>query len=372
MSIETYQHNGPGDGVARYQAASQTPELARPRTVQRLTEWAESARAAYEVAEKLVRTSFVPAQFRDLPHEATAAILAGDEVGLSPMASLRAFDIIQGSAAPRAITHRAVVQSQGHSIWVVECTATRAIVRGQRAGESEIQESEWTIDRARQFGLTNKENYRKQPKAMLLARATSECSRLVAADALMGMPYSVEELTDGALPDLDAPGQGQAEPPATPAQPGRRTAQRRTAQPRNGAASTTPPAEPPASEEPFGPPLPGEDGYDEPTATEPAERQPNTGQEPGSITRAQSTKLHAIFGAGEITRRNTKLAISSQLVGRDLASSADLSKAEATVLIDNLERLAAESAERKVTLAEDVAELLDGPSGDATDGGEPS
>src|SRR5918997_833288 len=106
MSLETYQDAS--NGVATYQPPA---PATRPRTVQRLTEWAESARAAHQVAESLVRTAFVPEAFRNKAHEATAAILAGDEVGLSPMASLRAFDIIQGTAAPRAITHRAVVQS---------------------------------------------------------------------------------------------------------------------------------------------------------------------------------------------------------------------------------------------------------------------
>jgi hypothetical protein len=39
---------------------------------------------------------------------------------------------------------------------------------------------------------------------MLIARATSEVARLVGADVLMGMPYSIEELDHGTDPD-DAP-----------------------------------------------------------------------------------------------------------------------------------------------------------------------
>ncbi|MBQ1165260.1 hypothetical protein KBZ21_45550, partial [Streptomyces sp. A73] len=35
-----------------------------------------------------------------------------------------------------------------------------------------------------------------QPQNMLLARATAECARLIAADVLMGMPYSAEEHAD--------------------------------------------------------------------------------------------------------------------------------------------------------------------------------
>jgi hypothetical protein len=54
----------------------------------------------------------------------------------------------------------------------------------------------WTIDRAQKLGLTGKDNWKKQPESMLIARATSEVCRRIAADALLGLPYSVEEIAD--------------------------------------------------------------------------------------------------------------------------------------------------------------------------------
>ena len=162
------------------------------RAVQRLGEWAQSADAAFRVAERLVQSAFVPVAFRGKPIEAAAAILAGSEVGLSPMAALRSFDVIQGQAAPRAITLRAVVQSFGHEVVVVESTATRCLMRGRRRGSSGWQQSLWTIDRAKDLGLTGKEGWKKQPTAMLVARATSEICRLVAADAILGIGYTTE------------------------------------------------------------------------------------------------------------------------------------------------------------------------------------
>ena len=339
--LETY--DDARNGMAQYQTANQ-PKI-RPRTVARLTEWAQSAQAAHEVATSLVQTSFVPDAFRGKAHEATAAILAGDEVGLSPMASLRAFDIIQGTAAPRAITHRAVVQAQGHEVWQVEATDTRAVFRGRRAGSNVIQESVWTIERARQLGLTGKHNWKVQPKAMLIARATSEVCRLIASDALMGMPFSVEELADGPLPELQPPAEQDKTQPSTPT---RRTAQRRT-QPRQATPQPEPPPEP--AEEPQGPPLPGEDGYAD-EAPEP---------EPG-ITKPQSDKLHALFGNAGIKNRDTKLQAASLIVGRELGSSADLTKREASRLIDQLEQFEAAG-----NLAETIAELIG-----QTEDGDPS
>lgn len=189
MTIQTYE---------------QRSELATPSqdvAVHRLAEWAQSAQAAHQIATTLVQTSFCPDSFRNKPGEATAAILAGIEVGLQPMAALRSFDIIQGQAAARAITLRAIVQSQGHEIELVESTATRCRMRGRRRGSEGWQEILWTIERARDLNLTGKPNWKNQPQTMLVARATSEICRLVASDAILGLAYSVEDLDDGVTPD---------------------------------------------------------------------------------------------------------------------------------------------------------------------------
>lgn len=181
-----------------------------------LVEWAEAARAAHQIAVSLVKTSFVPVQFREKAEEATAAILAGGEVGLSPMASLRSFDIINGTAAPRALTLRAVVQAHGHEMWVEKESATEAKVCGRRHGSDQIQSSTWTLERASALGLTSRDQWKKQPQAMLVARATAECCRRVAADAILGIPYSSEELQDA---EADAPARKRTAKRAAPPTP---------------------------------------------------------------------------------------------------------------------------------------------------------
>lgn len=183
-----------------------------------LVVWAREAQAAHRIATSLVKTSFVPAAMRGKPEEATAAILTGQEVGLEPMASLRSIQIIQGTPAMSAMAMRALVQSRGHEVWVEEQTDTRAVVCGQRKGSDKVNRSTWTIERARKLGLASKDNWTKQPQAMLIARATSEACRLTAADVLLGLPYSVEELDDQQHTDV------------TPA-PTRRTAKRKPVEP---------------------------------------------------------------------------------------------------------------------------------------------
>lgn len=219
---------------------AETPMSAGPLST--LGQWARDARDAHAVATSLARTSFVPKEMQNRPELVTAAILTGQELGLEPMASLRSIDIIQGVPAMRANTMRGLVQAAGHEVWVDDdSNETRAIVYGRRKGSDIVQRSTWTMDRARNLGLAGRDNYRKQPGAMLIARGTAEVCRLVAADVLLGMPYAVEELDEG-----------EPETKARPkAAPKRRTAKRKPLEeaPDLEEPETPAPAEP-ASEAP--------------------------------------------------------------------------------------------------------------------------
>lgn len=175
------------------------PTGTEPATAQ-LVQWAQAADAAGRFAAVVCNTSAVPVAYKGKPAEAAAAILAGAEVGLSPMASLRAFDNIQGTPAPKAMTLRAITQGLGHQVRIDKSTATEAVVSGLRKGDTEWQTSTWTIDRAQQMGLTGKQQWKQQPGAMLVARATAEVCRWIASDAIMGMPYAAEEIRDETSP----------------------------------------------------------------------------------------------------------------------------------------------------------------------------
>lgn len=271
-----------------------------PEAAQGLVEWAMAAQAAYDLAQRLVTTSFAPAQYKQRPDEAAAAILAGAEVGLSPMASLRSFDVIQGVAAPRAITLRAIVQSLGHEIIIDEATPERVVGRGRRNGSKEWQACDWTIERARALGLTGKDQWKKQPQTMLIARFTSEIARLIAADAILGIPYTVEEIMDS------------DDAPYVPPRPPKAAPQRVTA----AEILHQPPAEP------------------DPTADMQPER---------LITRAQQTKLHILLDEAGFGDRDIGLEKITEILGRPdgnpVVSSKDLTVTEASACIEELARL---------------------------------
>ncbi|MCW6003931.1 hypothetical protein K1W54_04945 [Micromonospora sp. CPCC 205371] len=178
---------------------AQTP-APQPMYTSELLLWVEEARQANKIAQSLANTSFVPASLRGKPHDITAAILAGKELGLQPMATLRSMDVIQGTPALRAHAMRGLVQSHGHKVWLEKQTPTVVIYQGQRreadGSYGKVQTSEWTIERARDLGLLAKDQWKKQPQTMLTARATGEICRLIASDVLHAMPYAVEELDE--------------------------------------------------------------------------------------------------------------------------------------------------------------------------------
>jgi hypothetical protein len=301
MTVDTYQ---PNNGIAP--AASDQSS----KGVARIVQWAESAEAAHKLAEVLCRTSFCPEQFREKPGECTAAILAGGEVGLSPMASMQAFDIIQGRAAARAITLRAVVQSFGHEVELVESTSARCRMRGRRRGAEAWQEITWTIERARNLGLTNKANWKNQPTAMLLARATGEIARLVAADAILGIGYAAEELEDMV-----------AEKPAT----GPRKVQRQKVEPK-----AIPQATDTAEDDDLL-------GSGEPSP-EPQAEPPKTAEQPA--TPEQLRALGITWSRIGVTDNLERHTLTGLLVGRDIGDTTkNLTVPEASQLLDKLSKI---------------------------------
>lgn len=293
-------------------ALSQAPELVHDAPPSALLTWVEEARQANVIANALSQSSFIPASLRGKPQDITAAILTGQEIGLQPMASLRSLDVIQGTPALRANAMRALLQSKGHEIELVESDDQHCVMRGRRYNGigREVgawQTVTWDMDRARGLGLAGKDNWKKQPQAMLIARATGEVCRLVASDALHALAYASEELHD-------------SEPMAVAAQ---RVTMARLTQPQSAVSDATEPA------------------------PEPAEAPVEPAKQPTPATRAQVGKIHSL--AKELGYETTEgdrgeyLAELSDVTGRDITSSNELTKAEAGDVIAAWTRKAAEA-----------------------------
>jgi hypothetical protein len=199
----------------------------QPNTSTDLEYWARQYVAAAQFAQGVCSTLMVPGAYRNKPEEATAAILAGAELGFSPMRSLNAFDNIQGTPAPKAITLRALVQAAGHKVVIVESSDDKAVVMGRRKDEVDWQTSTWDIPRAKKLKqYATNPTWKTNPGQMLAARATAEVCRWVGSDAIMGIAYAAEEIEDLAVAapavrrltaaDLDAPAAIDAAPTPRP------------------------------------------------------------------------------------------------------------------------------------------------------------
>ena len=151
---------------------------------------------AHKLATQISDTDFVPKAFRRKPEAVMAALLTGRELGLGPMTALQRIHVIEGKAGLDAQGMRAQVLAAGHDLWIEESTPERCVASGRRRGSEHVQTVTWTIQEARTAGLAGRGPWKSYPRQMLQARATAELCRLIAPDALGGLAYSSEELAD--------------------------------------------------------------------------------------------------------------------------------------------------------------------------------
>lgn len=175
---------------------------------------------AWKLAEKIAGTDFVPTALRGKPEAVLACILAGHEAGISPMQALSKIHIIEGRPAMAAELMRALVLQHGHELVYDDVSTTSVTAAGRRKGSERWTKVTWTMDDAKRGGLDGKTNWRRWPRAMLIARATAELARMVFPDVLAGISHTVEELSDGdtveGLVDFGPPELVTAAPPAPP------------------------------------------------------------------------------------------------------------------------------------------------------------
>ena len=168
---------------------AESPYLPTSRLVTRAYE----AKSAHQLALSLTKTDFVPASMKDVGN-ATAAIIMGDELGFTPLASLRSIYVVHGTPALYARAMVALILSQGHELWTVTSTPEKVEVHGRRKGSDHEEVSIWTTARAQKAGYTSNKKYQTNPEEMLFSKASAEIARKIGADVLLGIAYSVEEL----------------------------------------------------------------------------------------------------------------------------------------------------------------------------------
>jgi len=353
----------------------------------KLVQWAEAASAAQALAQQLCRTAFVPDTFRIVAGDseqirndnqlrignATAALLLGAELGLDPIASLRALYVIRGQVAIYARMKLALLLSRGHKIWTETETDEEITVAGHRKDDAEhVQRVTWNVERARRAGFTRNELYKTNPRAMLFARASSELASRLAPDVLAGIPEdTAEELgarlsapqdvpgssvtvqlaprvqsaprpPDAPVTDVELPAVARAERAQNKKRALERAAEERAAREAHDAAEGTQEEELSATlaaytqdasteaEEPV-----SEREQEEELPLELPEEEPK-------ITSAQRAIMHALFRA-QGWSQDTYREFTRNTLGRKLETTNELTVTEASFMIEHMKELAGET-----------------------------
>ncbi len=137
--------------------------------------------------------------------DAAAIILAGHEMGIGPMTSLRSIHIVEGKATLSASLILAFARRAGwrHKWLTRSSDAERAAIILRRDGEE--HEEEFTIDDARRAKLVPGKAgaaWTKYPQRMLRWRAVSGCVNSACPEVLFGSVYVPGEL-GGPVSDAD-------------------------------------------------------------------------------------------------------------------------------------------------------------------------
>jgi hypothetical protein len=268
----------------------------------------------YDFAQRISKAKgFVPEAYEDNPETLLACFVAGAELGLTPMTAMAEIHIVKGRPGMSAKLMRALVEARGHELWVEESSDTKCTVAGRRKGSEHVSRVSWTIDQAKRARLDGA-GWRLYPADMLLARASARLCRIIAADAITAVPYSIEELRDG----YDVDSEEGVELPSRPGDappPPKKTATRKT-------KSRVKKDDPPAPVDAPLPPLPEEE------VTKSTEER-----------RAQMLAIRCEeVGLGD---RDTRLAFYSAVCGREIASGKDVTSEDCDRLVVTLDQMKA-------------------------------
>jgi hypothetical protein len=154
--------------------------------------------ATMRLAKALVESGFLPRSV-DTPAKAVALMLAGREMGMGPMAALRAISIIDGKPVIAADRQLALFKRAGGRAEFSKLDENEAVLHLTHPNGDEHTES-YAVQDAHRAGLTGKDNWKRHPKAMLRSRCITAGLKSVGFEPMADV-YDPDEVT----PDVPPP-----------------------------------------------------------------------------------------------------------------------------------------------------------------------
>ena len=151
--------------------------------------------------------------------QAAVKVMAGQELGFGPIASMTGIYIVKGRVTLSAnLMAAAIKRHPAYTFRVREHTAEVCTIDFLEDGEV-IGTSSFSMDDAKAAGLANSETYKKFPKNMLYARALSNGAKWYCPDVFGGAIYTPDELgeeIDGETGEILNPTAPTPNPPPNP------------------------------------------------------------------------------------------------------------------------------------------------------------
>ena len=125
---------------------------------------------------------------------------------ITPLVFAQKYDIIHGRPTKKAAVMLAEFRQKynGDYTWVKDGEDGKVATLEVTHKGKKRKPVSFTIDEAEKLGLLNKDNWRKQPAAMLRARCTTKCLRMHVPEIAAGI-YDPHELNDSTEPDQTRP-----------------------------------------------------------------------------------------------------------------------------------------------------------------------
>lgn len=156
----------------------------------------------YRMARALSESGLLPEALRGKPADIAIIMMQGRELGLQPMQSINGIDVIQGKPNVSPALMAAMVRASPacEYLTLVESGVNGSTWTTKRRGAPKPVTMSYTAEMAQRAGLAGKDNYRKNPEAMYLARGLGRICRAEYQDVIKGM-YVKGEILDEWAPE---------------------------------------------------------------------------------------------------------------------------------------------------------------------------
>lgn len=134
-------------------------------------------------------------------NQAFTLMLIAEAEGIPAIKAVQMYSIINGMPSLKSTEVQARFQKSGGKLQWIETTDKKAVCKMSHPDGGEYV-SEFTIEMAKQMGLSSKDNWVKMPKQMLMARAITSGVRALYPSCLNNM-YAYEEAIDMPKEDIE-------------------------------------------------------------------------------------------------------------------------------------------------------------------------